>query len=131
MNEIQLRAWSDGKMYHAKEPGIYAMEKLFGYIRGDSLLMQYVNRLDSKGAKIFMGDVVRIDRYDKPFIGEVKQLDGGQFYIDHPEVSLKYKHQIHCEVCDTESHCFFLDFFDSYELEVIGNVYETPDLKKD
>lgn len=90
-------------------------------------LMEYTNAKANNDVKIFKGDIVKIDRYDESLIGEVKQLKGGQYYIDHPKVSLKYMHQIHCEVCDTESPVFFLDFFDAYELEVIGNVFQNPD----
>lgn len=79
-------------------------------------------RIDNKKSEIYFGDIVCIDRDDKKYTGAVNQLDGGQFYIEHEDVCLKYQHQIHCEVCDTESPSFFLDFFEPYEIEVIGSI---------
>lgn len=78
----------------------------------------------SNGIEYYKGDIVKINRdgYENEY-GAIKQLDGGQFYIDHDEVMLKYKHQIHCEVCECESPLFFLQYFESYELEIIGNAY--------
>lgn len=29
---------------------------------------------------------------------------------------------------DTKNKPFFIDFYEPYELEVIGNIYETPEL---
>lgn len=86
---------------------------------------------DKNGKEIFRGDIVKIDRdgdkYDNLF-GEIKQLDGGQYYIAHQEAILKYKHQIHCEVCDTDAPLFFLQYFEPYELEIIGNADQNPEL---
>lgn len=75
---------------------------------------------DKSGIEIKIGDIVSINRYDEPLSGVVKQHEGGQIYIDHEKVCLKYMHQIHCEVCETTSRCFFIDFFDPYELEIIN-----------
>lgn len=74
---------------------------------------------DKSGVEIKLGDMVKIDRYDEPLSGEVKQHEGGQIYIDHEKVCLKYMYQIHCEVCETTSRVFFINFFDPYELEII------------
>lgn len=93
--------------------------------------IQFTGQSDKNKSEIYKGHIIKIDRYDEPLIGEVKQLKGGQYYIDHKKVNLKYSHQIHCEICDTDSLAFFLDFFDAYELEIIGNIYETPELIND
>ena len=47
---------------------------------------------DRNGKLIYEGDVVTFGDIS----GEVKQLDGGAWYVNHPRVSLKYKHEIHC-----------------------------------
>lgn len=89
--------------------------------------LQWTCRCDKKQNEIYVGHIIKIDRYNKPLIGAVKQLKGGQYYIDHKEVNLKYAHQIHCEICDTDIPVFFLDFFDDYELEIIGNIFKNFD----
>lgn len=95
------------------------------------ILTQQTQKTDKKERCIYVGDIVNIerdgDKYNGLF-GEVKQLDGGQYFIDHQHVSFKYKHQIHCEVCDTDAPLFFLEYFDPYELEIIGNIFANPEL---
>lgn len=93
--------------------------------RRDVEIMQFTGFKDKDSIKIFKGDIIKIDEErGNNLFGEVKQLEGGQYYIDHQKVHLEYQHQIHCEVCDTESPIFFLQYFDSYELKIIGNIYE-------
>jgi len=85
---------------------------------------RFTGLLDKKGVEIYCGDIVKYSG----LIGEIKQLAGGAYYVDHPEASLKYKHQIHCEVCDTGSPLFFLSHIAAYEIEVIGNIYQDSHL---
>ncbi len=91
-------------------------------------LQQYTGLKDKNWKEIYEGDLVKIDRYKEPLIGEVNQLKGGQYYIDHKKVDLKYRHQIHSEIRDFDLPAFFLDFFEAHELEVIGNSFEHPHL---
>ena|ERR1700748_3979946 len=86
---------------------------------------------DKNGKDIFRRDIVKINRDgDKYFnlFGEIKQLKGGQYYIAHQSAILKYQYQIHCEVCDTDAPLFFLQYFEPYELEIIGNAEQNPEL---
>jgi uncharacterized phage protein (TIGR01671 family) len=137
--EIAFRAWhkEKKKMFnidymdfkdHIRSVGLIDPEYNEG-IRSDDRrdveIMQYTGFKDKDGIKIFQGDIIKIDEeIGNNLFGEVKQLSGGQYYIDHQKVNLKYQHQIHCEVCETESPIFFLQYFDSYELKIIGNIYE-------
>ena len=99
--------------------GVTGLDRLM-----DLKIMQFTGLVDKNGVNIYESDIVNIDRYDKPLAGEIKQLSGGQYYINHKKASLKYQHQIHCEICSTDSPVFFIDYFESYELEIIANIYE-------
>lgn len=146
MNRDKYRAWSEfngiNEMIYSDMPyqnykvtpfGIFAYDKhnqqytsytLFGK---DYPIMKFANKLDKNKAEIYIGDIVKIDD-DTRLIGEVKQLEGGQIYIHHTLIHLKYQHQCHCEVCDDGTFAFFIDFFDPYQLEIIGNIYKNPEL---
>lgn len=141
MREIKFRAWHsemEEMFLSSNNPDIYESREFYPfsfyigskrewYLR-DFEMMQYTQYQDKNLNDIFGADIIQIDRYDEPLIGVVRQLDGGQWYIDHPKVHMKYMHQIHCEACDTDSPVFFINFFESYELEIIGNIYENPEL---
>lgn len=90
-------------------------------------IMQFTNRYAKGSSDIFVGDIIKIHLV-VDLIGDVKQRDGGQYYIDHKAEYFKYEHHIHCEVCETESPVFFLDFFEEYQIEIIGNIYSNPEL---
>lgn len=100
-------------------------------ITGYLEMMQFVNKKDKSGNDIYEDDIIKINRYATVLHGPVKQSEGGQYYVEHQQVWQKYAHQIHCEVCETDSAVFFLDYLDPYEIEVIGNIYETPELLPD
>ena len=74
---------------------------------------QYTDIKDKSGKKVFEHDIVKAyDPLDEiSFIGVVKYFDGS-FYI-----------------CDTE-FCSYYRWMD-YEVEVIGNIFDNPELMND
>jgi hypothetical protein len=106
--EIKFRAWDmDNKI----------MSKPFGLMHGEELLsdmhiiMQYTCLKDKNGKEIYEGDIVRVDNEDHgPEIRLVEWLVGN--------------------VCEGESAGFTIISGDVYEYEVIGNIYEHPELLK-
>lgn len=126
-NEIKFKAWDCLNNVMKEWSYVKYNFDLEDLTSGRFYPLQFTGRTAKPNVDIYKGDIVKVKR-TVDFIGEVKQLDGGQYYVAHKAVNLKYKHQIHCEICETESPLFFLDFFEPYELEVIGNIYENPEL---
>jgi uncharacterized phage protein (TIGR01671 family) len=130
MRQIKFRAWDDGVMYHTND---YANENNYGeydhlyfffqQIRGDAPLMQFTGLTDKNGKEIYEGDIV------EDFFGRIMQVQWWNYRL--------------CWVAITETNFHHADLFDwvdyDYEkeekrstarVEVIGNIYENPDLLK-
>lgn len=128
--------WVYGDLIHLDDDTLIAGENMFsgkfanGHIELEAVSVWpnsigvFTGLFDKNGKEIYFGDIVKTEK----LTGDIKQFKGGQLYINHPDASEKYCHQIHCEVCDTRSPVFFLNFFDSYESEVIGNIHQNPEL---
>ena len=114
MREIKFRAWDGEKMvdcwtaaYHTSEWPVNAIfEKTYGHT-----YMQYTGLKDKNGVEIYEGDIIRYLGY------EVK---GGKQV--HPERQLAIGN-------DWIKDCYLLKNISEQKrsLEVIGNIYETPE----
>ena len=145
MREIKFRAWDiayklyrivDGNNLFIADNEIYdydcSRSPEMKYVTKDYILEQFTGLNDKNGVEIYEGDIVAIKVYDenKRLVGPIERRNGGAYWIKHQEACDKYLHQIHCEVCETTSSVSLLDFFDSYQLNVIGNIHENPELLK-
>ena len=88
-------------------------------------LSQFTGLKDKNDEEIYEGDVISIN--DKSLIGKIAITSEG-IICEHKEYCYKYFHQIHCEICDTNSAPSLLCYYGSYRIEVIGNIYENPEL---
>lgn len=77
---------------------------------------QYTGLTDKNGKKIFEGDVVCVNDRLKPYSEKLSTFIG---YVDHKNASFVI-------VGDAFTHYRWLD----YEVEVIGNIHDNPELLK-
>lgn len=116
MREFKFRAWDkvDNKMYYDAEKtydfiGNDIMEESFGSLLDSDnfIVMQYTGLIDKNRKEIYEGDLVKTTEY----IGIVEYYKG--------------------MYCINVDDSFKLPMYDTNEfMEVIGNIYETPDLLK-
>ena len=128
MREVKFRAWANGSMWLVNglacsdnsdrmdlvDHSIGGYERVCDYDEVDyCVLMQYVGLEDKNGKEIYEGDIVKTDLGNGVVVFDsgafqIKNLDDGEWY-------------------------WFNDFFSLYEggcylVEVIGNIYENPEL---
>ena len=105
MRELKFRAWQLNEFYYFSIP----QDDLEGVL-GSAVVTQYTGLKDKKGEEIYEGDVLKYIYYDNftVSVGMVTWLEGGFF------INGDFNEWL-CEgYCD--------------EMEIIGNIYEHPDL---
>lgn len=131
MREINFRAWSGSKKAMYRVLGYSDKEQCFfvqGKGRGkaplaDIVLMQYTGLKDKNGTKIYEGDLIRIDGKYKPGIYKV--------IWDDYRVAW-WGQNIRLEFREREMEDDFFQLLGAWQgeiSEVIGNVYENPEIE--
>lgn len=134
MRDIKFRAWLyiDGTMQYED---LFGAEKFGGR---DCEIMQFTGLKDKNGKEIYEGDIVigQYNHYDPcldDYIDDEKM--GGSVYWDYTEWSLKAIQHL-CDK-DREGLVNYFPFIQEGEywapktfdeMEIIGNIYENPEL---
>jgi uncharacterized phage protein (TIGR01671 family) len=116
MREIKFRAWDDEEKFMIDAEDFYfdsdePLADLFSSAKYRYVLMQYVGIKDKNGKEIYEHDIVKTpagywgDNVIKANIGTIEYLDV-EFIVN----------------CAIPEYCQFNEF------EVIGNIYENPEL---
>ena len=134
MTEIKFRAWmlewdDGGKMFYRVMPTEPDFNQILISFDGDNSfdgdftvgedvdLMQYTGLKDKHGVEIYEGDIVDCERHG--FTTSIEYY-GGAFRCRSEGVPLS----LYIDEC-------YADKDDNNQLEVIGNIYENPELLKE
>lgn len=114
MREIKFRAWDGEQMLYMPLTTNFGLHRFFGILDDECIAMQYTGLKDKNGREIYEGDVCNINPDDDNWI-DIVVSDKNWLELS------RYKN--HC-VTD----CSLYEHHD--QVEVIGNIYEHPELLK-
>lgn len=136
MREIEFRAWCKTEKsminilydiyYIIKKRGVYTIHDIIGSsLKENYELMQYIGLQDKNGVEIFEGDIVKIDNsrwHEKDYIGIIEHGENiscdGNIYFGF------YINWINNNIIRKDIYFWVTN----RNIEVIGNIYENPDL---
>lgn len=119
--EIKFRAWYEKSKYMAYQgtPDLETIQSFFHYIGINEPLMQYTGLTDKNGKEVYEGDIVRVD--DSVFGNPIDGYKSGIYKVEYcfPD----------CAFCLVQlDELSAVSFNECMEYEIIGNVYENPEL---
>lgn len=122
--EIEFRVWSminEPKMIYLKKGMLSDLQT----VQNQWIVMQYTGLKDKNGVKIFEGDVIRHRDEDEI---QLIAYQNGSFVELHIDNDIeKYGKPIGWYDMNEEGSIFF-DYTYFSDIEVIGNIYENPEL---
>ena len=128
--EIKFRAWNDNKMEYLslgdKNPLISRLHvALFSdFIRGKpEILMQFTGLKDKNGKEIYEGDMCKIHIFTQELGENLGVIEGEREFIG--KISIES-----FGITINEEPLFCYGGFHEESLEVVGNIYENPELIK-
>ena len=119
-NRLCFRAWIESQNYMAIQ-GTPDLETLYSFMfhyGNEQNIMQFTGLLDKNGSKIFEGDIVTYKR-------GVGNWTGQTMTTTHKII---FTEEVNAFVMDHGSSYIKLRKHWGYEYEVIGNIFENPDL---
>lgn len=127
--EIKFRAWDGEKMMdtfsvQSNGDGI----NYRGNIMTSWVLMQYTGLKDKNGKEIYQGDIVQfINLLEVEDRGYVKFRDGSFRLSKNLNPSKEWDGEIR-QWNDGSHDWYSIENLESFEMELVGNIYESPEL---
>ena len=124
MREIKFRAWDSGvnQMIYPHSDGVANHLEVWEILRYFDVVMQYTGLKDKNGKEIYEGDIVNLWDFDGgPYVHKVSWEESGYFTLVPYMDGLGF----------IPTLGFFTnneDCSDPYQVEIIGNIYENPEL---
>lgn len=109
--EIKFRAWDDGRIFYSHNNSLndsnFQNKWFFEKVREDAVIMQFTGLTDKNGKDIYFDDLYKDEDGD---VFKVIQMDCGRYALQ------------------MVSNGYVDEFIDWSEVEIIGNLFETPEL---
>jgi uncharacterized phage protein (TIGR01671 family) len=132
-NRFKFRVWDGHEMRESPPLGEWdeADCRFFSGYNQKHILMQWTGCLDQKGKEIYEGDIVRIIKDRNQLVANAPYYEGLQFgdigIVEWNPVNLRWS------LCPVNNDDVTdMDYYTAWSewnwLEVIGNIYESPDL---
>ena len=121
MRVIKFRAWDNGQMLISRPDTYFGLSSFFGILREDAIIMQSTGLLDKNGREIYDGDVVKSIRYSESYDGDI---------IIEREWELKGSVYFSSGTWRVMNTAIPLYEWNKKTIEIIGNIYENPELIK-
>ena len=139
--KLEMRAW------HKKEKwmdGVWLVDIEHGLLcftahnqseMKDCVLMLWIGLVDKNGVKIYEGDIIEHEVYDRPYslkrklwkVRKIVEWDDGFNKQDRPS-KFNMRPQFRGTAINYEDGCWGFDWSEFHDCEVIGNTYENPEL---
>ena len=126
MRTIKFRAWDESQQYMAYQgtPDLEAIQSFMHHF-GDKKLMQFTGLHDKNGKEIYTGDILQLKKLDgSVLLYKIFFVKGGFAFNTHQDDFYKPQSEIYFyeSTSDMQSSSFICT------LEIIGNIFENPEL---
>jgi uncharacterized phage protein (TIGR01671 family) len=140
MREIKFRAWFEGHMYEIAKLDFWGdpdqatcdmarnslteygnVEEIYEVYLHEVELMQYTGLKDKNGKEIYEGDIVSFEDSDGGYEYQDVVINTG--IVEYGELGFYFTNRVAVEMDD-----FYIKDGRCDEIEVIGNIYDNPEL---